>query len=145
MADPVHVEGLREFRRDLKRLQPEAAKELRADIKVAAARVAAAVARPGLRSPLARRAAFVPLAADRPSGDPASAEPDAGPIAPPHPVAPATMLGDAERAKRPPRGEAGQGRARLGGAVQGEATHMQGQGADDEHGKRQRHGKNQNQ
>lgn len=41
MAEHVHVEGLREFRRDLKRLQPEVAKELRKDIKTAAQKVAA--------------------------------------------------------------------------------------------------------
>ena len=44
MADPVHVEGLREFRSDLKKLQPEVGKELRADIKVAAAKIAAEAA-----------------------------------------------------------------------------------------------------
>ena len=41
MADPVRVEGLREFRRDLKKLEPEVAKELRKDIKAAAGKVAA--------------------------------------------------------------------------------------------------------
>jgi hypothetical protein len=40
VADPVRVEGLREFRRDLKRLEPEVAKELRKDIKAAAEKVA---------------------------------------------------------------------------------------------------------
>jgi hypothetical protein len=35
----VHVEGLREFQRDLKRLEPEVAKLLRSDIKAVAGRV----------------------------------------------------------------------------------------------------------
>lgn len=42
MADHVVVEGLKEFRRDLKRLEPEADKELRKDIKKVAAGVAVA-------------------------------------------------------------------------------------------------------
>lgn len=43
MADPaVRLEGFREFSRDLKRLEPEVAKELRRDIKAAAEKVAAA-------------------------------------------------------------------------------------------------------
>lgn len=42
MADPaVHVEGLKEFRRDLKRLEPEVAKELGKDLKTIAGKVAA--------------------------------------------------------------------------------------------------------
>jgi hypothetical protein len=41
MPDPVvRIEGAREFRRDLKRLQPEAEKLLRADIREIAARIA---------------------------------------------------------------------------------------------------------
>ena len=44
MADPVRVEGLREFRRDLKKLEPEVAKELRRDIKDVAGRVASEAA-----------------------------------------------------------------------------------------------------
>lgn len=40
MPENVRVDGLREFQRDLKRLEPETAKLLRADIKAAAARVA---------------------------------------------------------------------------------------------------------
>ena len=41
MADPpVKIEGLREFRRDLKRLEPEVEKLLRGDIKQIAAGVA---------------------------------------------------------------------------------------------------------
>lgn len=40
MAEHVTVHGLREFQRDLKRLEPETAKLLRADIRAAAARVA---------------------------------------------------------------------------------------------------------
>lgn len=40
MADQVIVQGLREFRRDLKRLEPETAKLLRDDIKAIAVRVA---------------------------------------------------------------------------------------------------------
>jgi phage gpG-like protein len=36
----VHVEGLRELQRDLKRLEPEVAKLLRSDIKAVAGRVA---------------------------------------------------------------------------------------------------------
>lgn len=43
MAEPtVRVEGLRELRRDLRRLQPELDKQLRKDIKAAADKVAAA-------------------------------------------------------------------------------------------------------
>jgi hypothetical protein len=38
---PVHVDGLRELQRDLKRLEPETAKLLRADIKAVVGRVAA--------------------------------------------------------------------------------------------------------
>lgn len=41
MAEQVYVQGLREFRRDLKRLEPETAKLLRADIRAIAVRVAA--------------------------------------------------------------------------------------------------------
>lgn len=41
MADLVRVEGLREFQRDLKRLEPETAKLLRADIRAVGGRVAA--------------------------------------------------------------------------------------------------------
>jgi phage gpG-like protein len=41
MAETVYVEGLREFRRDLKRLEPETAKLLRADLKVVGVRIAA--------------------------------------------------------------------------------------------------------
>jgi hypothetical protein len=45
VADPaVRVEGLREFRRDLKKLEPAAAKELQVDLRKAAARVAVAAA-----------------------------------------------------------------------------------------------------
>lgn len=44
MAELVRVEGLREFQRDLRRLEPETAKLLRADIK-AAAELAATEAR----------------------------------------------------------------------------------------------------
>lgn len=40
MAESVHVTGLREFQRDLKRLEPEVAKLLRSDIKGVAERVA---------------------------------------------------------------------------------------------------------
>jgi hypothetical protein len=40
MAEQVVVQGLREFRRDLKRLEPAVEKELRKDIKLVAARVA---------------------------------------------------------------------------------------------------------
>jgi phage gpG-like protein len=40
VADLVHVEGFREFQRDLKRLEPETAKLFRADIRAAAGRVA---------------------------------------------------------------------------------------------------------
>jgi hypothetical protein len=40
MRDEIRVEGLREFQRDLKRLEPETAKLLRADIRATAARVA---------------------------------------------------------------------------------------------------------
>jgi phage gpG-like protein len=40
--DPaVHVEGLREFRRDLRKLEPETAKEFRKDLKAAGEKVAA--------------------------------------------------------------------------------------------------------
>jgi hypothetical protein len=38
---PIHVEGLREFKRDIKRLEPEVAKDLRKDIAKAAGIVAA--------------------------------------------------------------------------------------------------------
>lgn len=40
MADVVRIEGAKEFRRDLKRLQPEVEKLLRGDIKTIAAGVA---------------------------------------------------------------------------------------------------------
>jgi phage gpG-like protein len=40
VAQPVRVEGLRDFRRDLKRLEPEVEKLLRADIRLIAAGVA---------------------------------------------------------------------------------------------------------
>jgi phage gpG-like protein len=41
VAEYVTVDGLREFRRDLKRLEPETAKLLRSDIRAIAERVAA--------------------------------------------------------------------------------------------------------
>jgi phage gpG-like protein len=45
VADPaVRLEGFKEFRRDLKRLEPEAEKALRKDIKAAAGKVAVAAA-----------------------------------------------------------------------------------------------------
>ena len=37
----VHLEGFREFRRDLRKLEPEVDKQLRADVKDIAARIAA--------------------------------------------------------------------------------------------------------
>lgn len=40
MADAVRLEGFKEFRRDLKRLEPEVEKELRKDIKVIATGIA---------------------------------------------------------------------------------------------------------
>src|ERR1044072_7305494 len=40
MADEIRVQGLREFQRDLRKLEPETAKLLRADIKAVAERVA---------------------------------------------------------------------------------------------------------
>ncbi len=40
MADAVRTPGLREFRRDLKKLEPLVERELRADIKAVAGRVA---------------------------------------------------------------------------------------------------------
>jgi Bacteriophage HK97-gp10, putative tail-component len=43
VADPaIRVDGLRELRRDLKRLQPEVDKELRKDLRAAAEKVATA-------------------------------------------------------------------------------------------------------
>jgi hypothetical protein len=39
---PVQLDGFREFRRDLKKLEPAVEKELRQDLKAAAGRVAAA-------------------------------------------------------------------------------------------------------
>jgi phage gpG-like protein len=42
MADAIKLEGFREFSRDLRKLEPAVAKELRADIKVAAGKVATA-------------------------------------------------------------------------------------------------------
>jgi phage gpG-like protein len=41
VADEVRTEGLREFRRDLKKLEPDVAKRLQQDIKQAAGKVAA--------------------------------------------------------------------------------------------------------
>lgn len=43
-GDAVRLEGFKEFKRDLKKLEPEAAKELQKDIKAAAGKVAAAAA-----------------------------------------------------------------------------------------------------
>lgn len=40
MAEPIRVEGLREFQRTLRRLEPEVEKELRRELKTAADKVA---------------------------------------------------------------------------------------------------------
>lgn len=52
----VRIEGLREFHRDLKKLEPEVAKDLRKDIKAAAKRVAtqAAAAAPSVTGKYAK-------------------------------------------------------------------------------------------